>query len=79
VLDIARKGLHSPEEWKGWLARATALPTGPALFRSSAGLARRHDALAFLQTLYVALQESQEPALRERLLPPVRAALAALP
>jgi hypothetical protein len=26
-----------------------------------------------------ALQESQEPALRERLLPPVRAALAALP
>ena len=79
VLVIARKGLHTPDEWKAWLARAASVPGGREAFSSVAGLARRHNAQAFLQTLYVALQETQEAPLRERLLPPVRAALAAVP
>ena len=75
VLFALARGLHPPEAWAAWLARATDVPRGPEAFKSPVALARRHDAQAFLQALYVALQEGQDAALRERALPAVRAAL----
>jgi hypothetical protein len=79
VLLIARRGLHTPEEWTAWFARAAAVPERGLAFRSLAALTRRHNAQAFLQSAYVALQESPDSALRERVLPAVRSALQALP
>ena len=79
LLIIARRGLHTPEQWTAWLTRATAISEPAKAFRTRAGLARRHNARAFLQSSYVALQEGEDAALRERLLPAVRAALQALP
>jgi hypothetical protein len=79
VLFAARRGLHPPEAWTAWFARAAAVPEGKDAFRSRAGLAHRHNAQAFLLAVYVALQEGEDAALRERLLPGVRAALRAVP
>ncbi|MBF5045772.1 DUF2785 domain-containing protein [Aggregicoccus sp. 17bor-14] len=77
VFAIASKGLYTPAEWTAWLSRVTALPGGMQALKTSAGLARRHDVLGFLQSLYVALQEGEDATARERLLPGVRAALRA--
>jgi hypothetical protein len=80
VLFVARRGLHSTDEWTAWFTSITnaAKPVegqGP----TQASLARLHDAKAFLWPVYAALQEGQDGALRSRLMPGVIAALRALP
>ena len=77
VFAIAGTGLLTPEEWTAWLTRVTALRGGVAALKTAEGLANRHNALGFLQSLYVALQEGEDATARERLLPGVRAALSA--
>lgn len=80
VLFVARRGLHSTDEWTAWFTAigAAAKPIegqGP----TQGSLARLHDAKAFLWPVYAALQEGQDAALRSRLMPGVTAALRALP
>lgn len=57
VFNIQRRGVLPDSSWSGWLARVTApapLASWNQAFESEKGLARRHDALAFLNALYVA-------------------------
>ena len=57
---IHRRAVLPDSIWTGWLATATApapLPTWRAAFESEKGLARRHDALAFLYSLHFAALE----------------------
>lgn len=82
VFQAARRGLQDEAYWTTWLAGLAA----PAPFaswddalRSQAGLARRHNAQAFVQVLYVMVHESGDAALVARLRPGLLAALKALP
>lgn len=80
VFHIARRGLHDADFWSGWLGRiaaAGAWPEGQPI--SVAALARMHNARGFIWPLYVAVQESPDTALRERLLPGLKAAVKLLP
>lgn len=80
VIFAARRGLHSAADWSAWFGRiATAAMPAPGQATDAASLARLHNAREFFWPLYVALQEGQDAALRERLLPGVLAALKALP
>jgi len=82
VLAVASRGVHSPAEWSGWLAGIadpSPLPGWRAAFSSQAGLAKRHDTLAFLRSLYVGTREAGDAELEARLLPGIRAALATVP
>lgn len=67
------------ERWLGALAAPAPLPSWDAAFKSQSGLARRHNAQAFMQVLYVMVRESGDPAPQQRLLPGLVAALKALP
>jgi hypothetical protein len=80
VFYIAARGLHDTAFWTAWLGRiaaAAAWPVGQPI--SLAALSRMHNARGFLWPLYAAVQESADPALRDRLLPGLQAALRALP
>jgi hypothetical protein len=81
VLAIARRGLFSPAEWDAWFAQVS----GPAplarwadAYGSQAGLAKRHNTLAFLSFLYLNAKLSGAEPLAP-LLPGVEAGLRALP
>jgi hypothetical protein len=79
---IARRGVHDRAEWDRWLqavAAPTPLPGWSAAFASEAGLARRHDVVAFLSALYLLANEQDDVATRERLLPGLRDALGKIP
>ncbi|QSX76990.1 DUF2785 domain-containing protein [Agrilutibacter solisilvae] len=79
---IAQRGLHDTADWDAWFARLATpapLPGWDAAFLSEAGLARRHDTVAFMTALYVLVQEHGDEALRARLLPGLRATLKAVP
>ncbi len=55
VFFIQRRGLLPDSAWAGWLSMATApapLSAWGQAFESEKGLARRHDALAFLYSLH---------------------------
>lgn len=75
VFYLARRADWSAEQWEHWLLALV----GPAPARDApvtpASLARRHNLLAFLQGLYVAVQESSDEGPRGRLLPGLRRAL----
>ena len=80
VIFAARRGLHNAADWSGWFGRIASNATpAPGQPTDAAALARLHNAREFIWPLYVALQEGQDAALRERLLPGVLAALKALP
>ena len=82
VLAVAARELHAPTDWSAWFARLAEpgpLPDWRAAFSSQAGLARRHDTRAFLLATYAGVRESADPDLEQRLLPGLRAALAAVP
>lgn len=82
VLLIAQRALHSQAQWQTWLQAVSApapLPDWGAAFSSQAGLAKRHNLMAFLLVLYANLQEAKDPKARELLLPAVTAALRELP
>src|SRR5258706_115270 len=63
------------ERWLGALAAPAPLPSWDAAFKSQSGLARRHNAQAFMQVLYVMVRESGDATLQQRLLPGLVAAL----
>ena len=82
VYYIAARGHGDAELWKRWLeAVAAPVPDAdwPAALRSTAGLARRHNAQSFVQVLYVMVREGNDTALQERLLPGLASALRILP
>lgn len=75
----ARRNLHTAEEWTALLGRIALAgapePNAPTRLEA---LARRHNAKALLLPLYAALQEGDDLAARERLMPGLRAALRTL-
>lgn len=75
----ARRNLHSADEWTALLGRvAVAGATEPGAPTRLEALARRHNAKALLLPLYAALQEGDDTAVRDRLMPGLRAALRTL-
>lgn len=82
VLVIAQRAVHSKAQWQAWLQALSApapLPDWGAASSSQAGLAKRHNLMAFLLVMYRTLQESKDPKARELLLPALTAALRELP
>ena len=82
VFYAARRGLHDAQFWSTWMETIAApapLASWSDAFKSQAGLAKRHNTQAFVQVLYVMVQESGDAALIERLRPGLLAALRTLP
>lgn len=80
VLYAALRELHSDEEWAQWfkaLHSPAPLSAWQDSFASRAGLALRHNRLAFLQAVYVNSRDSSNPAL-SRLAPMALAAIKAM-
>jgi len=75
VVYLGRRTWWTAADWQAWfdalLARRAQAPM-------SLNLAQRHNLVAFLSALYVALQESTDSEARARLLPGLRQALRAL-
>jgi hypothetical protein len=75
VVFAAQRKLHTEAEWQAWLssvATPAPLPDWGAAFQSRAGLAKRHNLLAFLYALYVNASESGDAGM-QALLPGLRA------
>ncbi len=82
VYFIAQRATHDAAFWSGWLRTVAApapLPDWNAAFASEAGLAKRHNVSGFLAALYLLVQEQDDAATRERLLPGLRAVLKEVP
>lgn len=82
ILFIAARGLHDEADWQAWftaLAAPAPLPDWEAAFTSDAGLARRHNTVAFLTALYTIAQENDDATARTHLLPGLRSALRQVP
>ncbi|HYD87840.1 MAG TPA: DUF2785 domain-containing protein [Vitreimonas sp.] len=77
LIFIAQRGVFSADDWRDWLVRNTHVDADGA-FSSQAGLARRHNMMAFLSVLYMQANLSQNEA-DNALLPGAEAALRALP
>ncbi|HRP10453.1 MAG TPA: DUF2785 domain-containing protein [Terricaulis sp.] len=76
IIFMAARGLISEEEWTRYFAQ---FPTaGENMFASQAGLARRHNVNAFLQTIWLNARLSQNTA-DDVLLPGAEAAIRAMP
>ena len=76
IIFMAQRGLLSEEEWTAYFAQ---FPTaGENMFASQAGLARRHNINAFLQTIWLNARLSQNTA-DDVLLPGAEAAIRAMP
>jgi hypothetical protein len=73
---MAQRGLISEAQWATYFAQFANVGENP--YASQAGLARIHNAKAFLQTIYLNAQLSQSVE-DNALLPGVEAALRALP
>ena len=67
----------SAEEWAAFFGRISSRAQLKPPF-TQAALVRAHNAKQFLRALYVALGESKDAALRDRMLPAVSAALRGL-
>lgn len=81
VLFIAGRGVISENEWKSWFAqvlRPAPLASWDSAFSSEAGLAKRHNTMAFLLALYASANESEDENTRV-LLPILRDALRQIP
>ena len=82
IVFIARRGTNDSAGWEAWLQQVAApapLPDWDAAFASEAGLARRHNLIAFLSALYLLANEQDDVPTRERLLPGLRAVLRKIP
>ncbi|MEP6632876.1 MAG: DUF2785 domain-containing protein [Luteimonas sp.] len=79
LLFIAKRGLYSDAEWQTWFA---ALPPklGDAAkaYNDTAWLARRHDLMAFLMSLYLEADQSEDAPIKQ-LKPAIVAALKQVP
>jgi hypothetical protein len=77
IFYLARRDWWSAADWQAWfgaLEARRAKPPAP----TPVSLAQRHNLGAFVYALYVSVQESPDAALRKRLLPGLRKAVAAL-
>ena len=81
VIAVARRGVHTQAEWDAWFA-AVAAPAPLAAwgdaYSSQAGLAKRHNTMAFLSFLYVNAKIGDAPHYAP-LVPGIEAGLRALP
>jgi Protein of unknown function (DUF2785) len=67
VLFMAQRGLFSDREWMDWLAQfgdPGSVGSWDSAFQSDAGLARRHNVIAFLSAIYVNAQSSGTEAMK---------------
>ncbi len=81
VLYAALRGLHSAADWDALFKKISdpaPLAKWPDAFRDNAGLARRHNARAFLLVVYSEIVESKDEKLM-KMLPAVKAAMAVVP
>ena len=81
VLFIAQRGLHTDDEWKAWFAQVLSpapMATWDEALSSELGLARRHNARAFLLSLFASASASENAGVRQ-LLPHLRESLKILP
>jgi hypothetical protein len=78
VFHVARRAAFDAGRWTAWFM-ALAEPSASAGPVSDAALARRHNVAAFLQALYVSVQEGGDAVLRERLMPGLSKAIKTLP
>ncbi len=61
VIYIAQHGFYSEKEWNAWFATLPPKIGDPALaYNDSKWLARRHDLMAFLMSLYIEADQSQD-------------------
>jgi len=77
VFFIAQRGMHDEDEWNAWFDRLlnpAPLKDWESAFSSEAGLAKRHNALAFILVLHAGVSESANPNVA-RMLPALREAL----
>ena len=75
---IARRGVFSTDEWSAWFAQFAEPKQWENVYWSQAGIAKRHDTMAFLSAVYVNARISENPA-DDALLPGVESALKAMP
>ncbi len=81
LLFAATRKLHNAAEMQAWIARLTApapLASWNEAFASEAGLAKRHNTMAFLWVAFANASLSEDAAMRA-LLPPLTDALKTLP
>ncbi|MDQ3229213.1 MAG: DUF2785 domain-containing protein [Pseudomonadota bacterium] len=79
VLYAAKRGLHSVAEWQAWFtALVPKLGEAKQAYNDSAWLARRHDLMAFLMSVYLEADQSDDAQLKQ-LKPAVVAALKTVP
>lgn len=81
VLYTALRGLHSAADWDAFFSKLSdpaPLAKWPDAFRDNAGLARRHNARAFLLVVYSEIADSKDEKLIQ-MLPAVKAAMAVVP
>lgn len=65
VMYIAKRGLYSQEEWTAWFAALPPKIGDEALaYNDSRWLARRHDLMAFLMSLYIEADQSEDANIR---------------
>lgn len=82
VYYIAKRNVHTSEQWTAWFAALTALPAGiksEDVFRSQSALAWRHNVQAFLLQMHVSVNESGDAELKARLAPGLLEAIRKLP
>ncbi len=77
VFYLARRDILTAAEWEAWITRLLATRK-PILPTSQAALAQLHNLKQFLYPLFASLNQSQDAAQRERLLPAVTRALKTL-
>lgn len=66
LIQLARRGLLTSEDWAGWFARLrdpAPLSGWDQAFQSESGLARRHNLRAFAYALHAAATETRDPAI----------------
>lgn len=78
ILFAAQRGVMTEDEWTNWLTALATPLDASKMFSSEAGLAWRHNTLAFLQALLANVTLSDDQAVQV-LRPGVEAALKALP
>jgi hypothetical protein len=79
VLYAARRGLHSDAEWQAWFAALVPrLGDASQAYADEGWLARRHDLMAFLMSLYVEADQADDASLKQ-LKPAIVAAIKQVP
>ena len=78
IILVARRGVFSVDDWSAWFAQFAEPRQWENTYASQAGLAKRHDTMAFLSALYLNARLSEDQA-DDAILPGVQAALTAMP